>query len=209
MGFKRISDLVLGTVLLVFASPLLLVISLAILLSMGPPVIFRQVRAGYRGRPFTIYKFRTMTFERDSDGQIGADEMRLTVLGKCLRRASLDELPELMNVIRGDMSLVGPRPLPMEYIPLYSPRQALRHRVRPGLTGLAQVSGRNSLTWEEKFELDVRYVEHWSFWLDLNIMLVTPLTILLRRDISAPGHATMPPFAGTKSVYGDGVEEAR
>ena len=176
----------------------MLLIALAIRITMGSPVIFRQVRPGLHGRPFVIYKFRTMLDLRDEKGNLLPDEKRLTRLGKFLRRFSLDELPELWNVVKGDMSLVGPRPLLMEYLPLYTPEQARRHEVKPGLTGWAQINGRNALSWEEKFKLDVWYVDNLSFWLDMKIIFLTIWKVLKGEGISAPGHATMPKFTETK-----------
>ena len=166
---------------------------------MGPPVLFRQLRPGREGRPFELTKFRTMTDQRGPDGALLPDAQRLTALGRFLRRTSIDELPELVNVVRGDMSLVGPRPLLMEYLPRYSPEQARRHEVRPGVTGWTQVNGRNALTWEEKFALDVWYVDHRSTRLDLEILGRTVSQVLGGQGVSAPGHATMEPFRGSPS----------
>jgi sugar transferase EpsL len=167
--------------------------------SSGSPVLFRQQRPGLHGRPFEVLKFRTMTDERGPDGELLPDEHRLTGFGKTLRSTSLDELPELWNVIRGDMSLVGPRPLLMEYLPRYSPRQARRHEVRPGVTGWAQVNGRNAPDWEERLEMDVWYVENRTFLLDLRILLRTVLAVLRREGISREGHATAPKFGGSEN----------
>lgn len=191
MSAKRLFDLCLALPALVLLSPLLLATALAVRLGLGPGVLFRQERPGLHGRPFTILKFRTM---RQGDGPDGE---RLTRLGRFLRAASLDELPELWNVVRGDMSLVGPRPLLVAYLERYTPRQARRHEVRPGITGLAQVSGRNALSWEERFELDVWYVDNRSFALDLAILARTVGAVFSRRGVSAQGSATMPEFLGS------------
>lgn len=172
-------------------------IGVLIYLTMSRPILFRQLRPGLGGRPFVLYKFRTMTDERDAQGNLLPDEERLTRLGQWLRATSLDELPELWNVLKGEMSLVGPRPLLMEYLDRYTPEQARRHGVRPGITGWAQVNGRNALSWEEKFKLDVWYVDNWNLWLDLKILLITVVKVLRRKGISAEGHATMPEFRGS------------
>jgi lipopolysaccharide/colanic/teichoic acid biosynthesis glycosyltransferase len=166
---------------------------------LGSPALFRQVRPGLHGRPFMMVKFRTMTDERGADGELLPDAQRLTAFGRFLRASSLDELPELWNVLRGEMSLVGPRPLLMEYLPLYSPEQARRHEVRPGITGWAQVNGRNAVSWDERFKLDVWYVDHRSLWLDLRILWLTVRKVLVREGISAQGEATMSRFTGNKS----------
>jgi len=163
------------------------------------PVFFRQIRPGLNGQPFQMLKFRTMTDERGPDGALLPDAVRLTPFGRWLRATSLDELPELWNVLKGDMSLVGPRPLLMEYLPLYTPEQARRHEVRPGITGWAQVNGRNAISWEDKFQLDVWYVDNRSLWLDIKILWLTVKKVLLRDGISAAGEATMPRFAGSDS----------
>ncbi|HMT13570.1 MAG TPA: sugar transferase [Aestuariivirga sp.] len=194
---KRAFDLVMAAILLVLLAPVMLAVAMAIRLKMGSPVFFRQVRPGRDGKPFTMVKFRTMT--APAPGEDASDARRLTPLGQFLRRSSLDELPEFLNVLRGDMSLVGPRPLLMHYLPLYSARQARRHEVRPGITGWAQVNGRNALSWEEKFDLDVWYVDHRSLALDLKILGLTLLKVLQRDGIANDGHATMPPFRGTHS----------
>nr|WP_291327235.1 sugar transferase [Acidovorax sp. 28-64-14] len=166
---------------------------------LGSPAFFRQVRPGMHGQPFEMVKFRTMTDARGADGALLPDADRLTPFGRFLRASSLDELPELWNVLKGEMSLVGPRPLLMEYLPLYSPQQARRHEVRPGITGWAQVNGRNALGWDEKFKLDVWYVDHRSLWLDIKILWLTVKKVLVREGISAAGEATMPRFTGGKS----------
>lgn len=191
---KRLFDIAVAALAAVALSPILAVTALFVRLNLGSPVLFRQVRAGRNGKPFTILKFRTMTDARDTAGQPLPDDQRLTAFGEFLRKSSLDELPEIFNVIKGEMSLVGPRPLLMEYIGRYSPDQAKRLLMRPGITGLAQVSGRNSLSWEERFRLDVEYIENWSLRLDLRIILQTIATVLSRSGISAAGHATMPEF---------------
>ncbi len=195
---KRLFDLLLSIgLVLALALPLLLLWAL-VRRKLGSPVLFRQVRPGLHGRPFMMVKFRTMTDERGADGELLPDARRLTSFGRFLRATSLDELPELWNVLRGEMSLVGPRPLLMEYLPLYSPEQARRHEVRPGITGWAQVNGRNALSWEERFKLDVWYVDHRSLWLDLRILWLTVRKVIVREGISAQGEATMPRFTGNK-----------
>lgn len=187
----------LALLLLLLLSPLLLTIALVVRLRLGGPVLFRQQRPGLHGRPFQLVKFRTMTQRRNALGVLLPDAQRLTPVGQWLRRSSLDELPELLNILRGEMAFVGPRPLLMEYLPLYSPEQARRHDVRPGLTGWAQVQGRNALSWEEKFRLDVWYVDHRSLGLDLRILWLTLATVIRRDGISAAGEATMAPFTGS------------
>lgn len=193
---KRCIDLLGAGLSLIILSPLLLIIMVVIWLFMGRPVFFQHDRPGLNGKPFKMYKFRTMTNERDENGNLLPDELRLTKLGKFLRSTSLDELPELFNVLKGDMSLVGPRPLLMKYLDRYTDEQARRHEVKPGITGLAQVNGRNAISWEEKFELDVWYVDNWSLWLDLKILFLTIGKVLKREGISADGEATMPEFLG-------------
>jgi sugar transferase EpsL len=197
---RRVMDIAATIVGLVVLSPLFLVIALVVRLSLGSPVLFRQVRAGRHGQPFTIYKFRSMQkslvgIEPGSD-----DESRLTRVGSFLRATSLDELPELINILRGDMSLVGPRPLLPEYVERYSPEQARRLEVRPGLTGYAQVRGRNALLWEERFALDVYYVDHQSVWLDLRILALTVVQVIRRDGISAEGYVTCPVFLGNSAA---------
>lgn len=194
---KRLFDIALSLFLLAVCAPLLALTALSVRLAMGSPVLLRQIRPGLNGRPFTFLKFRSMTDARDAEGNLLPDERRLTPFGRLLRRSSLDELPQLVNVLRGDMSVVGPRPLLMEYLPLYSARQARRHEVRPGITGWAQVNGRNAISWEEKFEYDVWYVEHQSFALDMRILFMTLAQLFRRSDISHGGHATMPRFCGS------------
>jgi sugar transferase EpsL len=198
-ALKRAIDVVGASTALVLLSPLLLVVALLVRLRMGTPVLFRQQRPGRDGRPFVMTKFRTMTDRRGPDGELLPDAERLTALGRWLRRTSIDELPELLNVVHGDMSLVGPRPLLMEYLPLYTPEQARRHEVRPGITGWAQVNGRNAVTWEEKFALDVWYVDHRSTKLDVQILAKTVSQVFGGHGVSAPGHATMEPFRGSPS----------
>lgn len=195
---KRAFDLVVSVLGLVLLSPLILLIAVLVRLFLGAPVLFRQQRPGYRERPFYLYKFRSMTEARDASGKLLPDGARLTRFGRFLRLYSLDELPELFNIVRGDMSLVGPRPLLMEYLPLYSPEQRRRHEVVPGVTGWAQVNGRNALEWPARFALDVWYVEHWSFWLDLKILLWTIAKVVSREGISQPGQATTEYFTGNK-----------
>lgn len=197
---KRILDVVGASFALLAFGPLMLYVALRIWREMGSPVLFRQVRPGLQGKPFVMYKFRTMTEERDAEGRLLPDEKRLTPLGKFLRQYSLDEFPEFINVLKGEMSLVGPRPLLMEYLERYTPEQARRHEVKPGITGWAQVNGRNALSWEEKFKLDVWYVDNWNLLLDLKILFLTLVKVLRREGISAEGHATMPEFKGTKGA---------
>ena len=195
---KRVFDLVVAAAAVALLAPLMLAIGIAVRLGLGSPVWFVQERPGRHGVPFRMIKFRTMRDALDADGRPLPDGERLTGLGKFLRAASLDELPELWNVLRGDMSLVGPRPLLMEYLPRYSAEQARRHEVKPGITGWAQVNGRNALSWDEKFRLDVWYVDHASLWLDLEIIARTLWKTIKRDGISQSGHATMPVFMGSK-----------
>ena len=195
---KRAFDFLVALILLIALSPLLALLALAVRWKLGRPVLFAQTRPGLNGAPFGFYKFRTMTDARDAAGDLLPDAARLTPFGELMRKSSLDELPQLVNVLKGEMSLVGPRPLLMEYLPLYSERQARRHAVRPGITGWAQVNGRNALAWEERFELDVWYVEHRSFWLDLRIIAMTAWRVLRPRGIAQPGHATMTKFTGSQ-----------
>lgn len=194
---KRLFDIIASIVALILLSPAMALIAWQIHRKLGSPILFRQVRPGLDGKPFQIVKFRSMLAATDDMGQLLPDADRLTPFGRYLRSSSLDELPELWNVIKGDMSLVGPRPLLMEYLSLYCPEQYRRHKVRPGITGWAQVNGRNSLTWEDKFKLDVWYVDHRSFWLDLAILFLTVGKVLKREGISAKGDATMPRFTGS------------
>lgn len=195
---KRACDILGAATALLMLAPLLILLASAVRFALGTPILFRQRRPGLHGCPFELIKFRTMTGETDGQGALLPDERRLTRFGRWLRATSLDELPELWNVLKGDMSLVGPRPLLMEYLPRYSIEQARRHEAKPGLTGWAQVNGRNALSWEEKFRLDVWYVDQQSILLDLRILLMTFWQILARKGISADGHATMPPFRGSE-----------
>jgi lipopolysaccharide/colanic/teichoic acid biosynthesis glycosyltransferase len=188
-------SIALGT--LAMTAPVLAIACCAVRSTMGAPVIFRQDRPGLNGRRFRIYKMRTMTDARDRSGELLPDAERLTTLGRFLRASSIDELPQLINVLRGELSLVGPRPLMMEYLPLYSPEQRRRHNVMPGITGWAQIHGRNAITWEEKFALDVWYVDHWTPWLDIRILARTALAMVRPKGISPDGSATMPRFRGT------------
>jgi len=193
---KRFFDLALTVPGLILISPLLAVIAIAVRIALGPPVLFRQRRPGLMARPFVLYKFRTMSDEMDTEGNLMPDAVRLTRLGRLLRSFSLDELPELLNVIKGEMSLVGPRPLLMRYLERYSAEQARRHDVLPGITGWTQVNGRNANTWEQKFEYDVWYVDHRSVRLDAKILLITLWKVLTREGISQPGQATAEEFMG-------------
>jgi len=196
---KRVMDILLSIICLILFLPIMILIAILIYLNMGSPVIFRQLRPGFHGKPFYIYKFRTMKDLRDENGNLLPDEQRLTRFGAFLRSTSLDELPELINVLKGDMSLVGPRPLPTRYLPRYNEFQMRRHEVKPGITGWTQVKGRNSLSWEEKFKLDVWYVDHWSILLDLYIIVLTIWKVLKHEGISAVGHVTMPEFKGDEA----------
>lgn len=195
---KRLFDLVLAGLLLLVAGPVLLLLAGLVRIFLGSPVLFRQQRPGLHGAPFEILKFRTMTDARGADGALLPDADRLTPFGRFLRASSLDELPELLNILRGEMSFVGPRPLLMEYLPLYSAEQARRHDVRPGITGWAQVNGRNAISWEQKFAFDVEYVDRQSMLFDLKILALTALKVVRREGISAAGEATMPRFEGSK-----------
>jgi lipopolysaccharide/colanic/teichoic acid biosynthesis glycosyltransferase len=196
---KRVFDLVAASLALLMLALPLLALAWLIRRKLGSPVLFCQVRPGLQGRPFTMVKFRTMTDKRGPDGALLPDAQRLTPFGRFLRSSSLDELPELWNVLKGEMSLVGPRPLLMEYLPLYTTEQARRHEVRPGITGWAQVNGRNAISWADKFALDVWYVDHRSLWLDVRILWRTVRKVLVRDGISAAGEATMTKFTGSKS----------
>lgn len=195
---KRAFDFTVALIGLIVLSPVLLIIAYLIRKNLGSPVLFRQVRPGKDGKPFEMVKFRSMKDAVDKDGKPLPDNERLTPFGKTLRSTSLDELPELWNVLKGDMSLVGPRPLLMSYLPLYNQEQYRRHEVRPGVTGWAQVNGRNAISWEEKFKLDVWYVDNRSFWLDIKILFLTVKKVFIREGISAQGEATMNMFEGTK-----------
>lgn len=196
---KRLIDIVAASAAIVFLSPLLLAVAVLVRFKLGTPILFQQTRPGLHGQPFRMIKFRSMTDGRGPDGSPLPDAERLPPFGRKLRSTSLDELPELWNVLRGDMSLVGPRPLLMQYLPLYSPEQYRRHEVRPGVTGWAQINGRNALSWDEKFALDVWYVENCSLTLDLRILLRTVMSMIRREGISAAGEATMPAFEGSAS----------
>jgi lipopolysaccharide/colanic/teichoic acid biosynthesis glycosyltransferase len=195
---KRTFDATIAFAGLILLSPLLLLLAACIRIKIGSPILFSQIRPGKNAKPFPLMKFRSMNDARDSAGNLLPDAMRLTPFGHFLRAASLDELPALWNVLKGDMSLVGPRPLLMDYLPLYSPEQSRRHAVRPGITGWAQVNGRNAISWEQKFTYDVWYVDHRSFWLDIKILGLTVMKVFARHGISAEGEATMPRFTGTQ-----------
>lgn len=197
---KRLMDIAISTLALTVLSPVLAVVALVVRQRLGSPILFRQVRPGRAGKPFEMIKFRTMRDAVDADGQPLSDAERLTPFGRFLRSTSLDELPGLWNVLKGDMSLVGPRPLLVEYLPLYTPEQARRHDVRPGVTGWAQVNGRNAISWEQKFDLDVWYVDHHNLLLDLKILFLTVLKVLNRDGISAAGSATAEKFAGSRDA---------
>lgn len=194
---KRLFDVGVASAALMATAPVLAAAGLAIRASMGSPVLFRQQRPGQHGRPFLLYKFRTMRLAEPGEAELATDAQRLTQLGRLLRATSIDELPTLFNVLKGDMSIVGPRPLLMQYLERYSPEQARRHEVKPGITGWAQVNGRNALSWEEKFAFDVWYVDHGSLALDLKILVLTAMKVFSRSDITARGHATMPEFMGS------------
>jgi lipopolysaccharide/colanic/teichoic acid biosynthesis glycosyltransferase len=200
---KRILDITIAATALILLSPVYLIVAHKVKKNLGSPVLFRQVRPGLHGKPFEMIKFRTMKDALDAEGNPLPDSERLTPFGKMLRTTSLDEMPELWNVIKGDMSIVGPRPLLMEYLPLYNSEQAKRHNVRPGITGYAQVNGRNAISWEKKFELDTWYVEHQSLWLDFKIMLKTIRKVIAKDDISAEGEATMSKFTGSAEYKND------
>lgn len=193
---KSLFDKLLALFLIILFLPIYIIISLLILWKMGSPILFRQKRPGYNGKIFTIYKFRTMTNEKDKNRELLPDEQRLVGVGKFIRSISLDELPQLFNVLKGEMSFVGPRPLLIEYLPLYNNEQKRRHDVKPGITGWAQVNGRNAISWEKKFQYDVWYVDHQSFWLDMKILWLTLLKVLKKSDISSGSSATMEKFRG-------------
>ena len=197
MIVKRLFDIFLGVLLFVLFSPFYIVVGSLIFLKMGRPIFFRQPRPGYKGKIFSIYKFRTMSDAKDENGEPLPDDLRLTRLGKFIRSTSLDELPQIFNVLRGEMSFVGPRPLLEEYLPLYNDEQSKRHDVKPGITGWAQVNGRNAISWEEKFQYDIWYVEHQSFLLDMKILWLTFLKVIKRSDISSSTTATMEKFKGS------------
>jgi lipopolysaccharide/colanic/teichoic acid biosynthesis glycosyltransferase len=207
-GIKSLIDRLVAAIALIAFSPIILIVAIAIYFRIGSPIIFTQPRPGKNGRIFTFYKFRTMTDERDAEGNLLPDEERLLPFGELLRQTSLDELPQLWNVLKGDMSFVGPRPLMVEYLPRYSPEQARRHNTMPGITGWAQINGRNDIDWEEKFKLDVWYVDNWSLWLDLKIMWLTVAKVLQREGISQEGCATCEEFKGTLLQEGVGNKES-
>ncbi|OCR14986.1 undecaprenyl phosphate N,N'-diacetylbacillosamine 1-phosphate transferase [Helicobacter pullorum] len=196
---KPILDFILAFLLIIVFSPIILIVALLIKLKLGSPILFTQERPGLNGKIFRIYKFRTMSDERDSKGDLLSDELRLKGFGKLIRKSSLDELPQLFNVLKGEMSFVGPRPLLVEYLKLYNQEQAKRHNVKPGITGWAQVNGRNAISWEEKFKLDVYYVEHISFMLDCKILYMTFFKVLKRKDINSNTNITMEKFTGNQS----------
>ena len=196
---KRLFDLFISLSLLVFLLPLIIIVAVLVRIKLGSPIIFKQQRPGLHGVPFFLYKFRTMTDEKDSEGNVLPDDVRFTRFGGFLRKYSLDELPQLFNVIKGDLSLVGPRPLLMEYLELYTEEQAKRHNVRPGITGWAQVNGRNAISWEEKFDFDVWYAKKRTFWLDMKILLLTAKKVFKSEGINQVGHVTVEKFNGTKN----------
>ncbi|MCT7501825.1 undecaprenyl phosphate N,N'-diacetylbacillosamine 1-phosphate transferase [Aliarcobacter cryaerophilus] len=197
--FKSLFDKTLALFLIILFSPIYIVLSLLIFFKMGKPILFRQKRPGYKEKIFDIYKFRTMTNEKDANGNLLSDDKRLVGIGKFIRSTSLDELPQLFNVLKGDMSFVGPRPLLKEYLPLYNEKQKRRHDVKPGITGWAQVNGRNAISWEQKFDYDVWYVDNQSFWLDIKILWLTFLKVVKRSDISSSTSSTMEKFTGSKN----------
>lgn len=195
---KRLFDIAVSATGLIISAPITLTAATVIAKKLGKPVLFRQVRPGQDGKPFEIYKFRTMSDKRDENGELLPDDQRMTPVGTFIRKSSIDELPQLINVLKGDISLVGPRPLLMEYLPLYNDEQKKRHNVKPGITGWAQVNGRNAISWDEKFKLDVWYAENQSFKLDMYIIYKTIINILQRKDINAPNHVTAEKFKGNK-----------
>jgi len=199
MTMKRFFDIIATGSIFLMISPVMVGVALLVRFNLGSPILFRQARPGLHGKPFQMVKFRTMLDAKDAGGNLLSDEARLTRFGQLLRSASLDELPGLWSVLKGDMSLVGPRPLLMEYLPLYSREQARRHEAKPGVTGWAQVNGRNAISWEEKFRLDVWYIDNQSLWLDVKILFMTVAKVLFRHGISADGEATMPAFSGTQT----------
>lgn len=201
---KRLLDLISSILLLILLSPIILFTAMFVKVKLGAPVLFKQKRPGLYGKPFYLYKFRTMTDGRDRNGNLLSDKLRLTPAGQFLRKYSLDELPQLINVLKGELSLVGPRPLLMEYLPLYTKEQAKRHLVKPGITGLSQISGRNTLSWEEKFKLDVWYVQNQSFLLDMKILWRTVYKVIQTEGVTQPGNVTMEPFKGSKSIVKEG-----
>jgi len=201
---KRFFDFCISIIILILFSPIILTVAILVRIKLGSPIFFKQQRPGLHGKPFYFYKFRTMTNDKDANGELLPDEYRLTSFGKLLRRTSLDEFPQLINVIRGDISLVGPRPLLMDYLALYTKEQARRHLVRPGITGWAQINGRNSISWEQKFELDVWYVKNRTFLLDLKILFLTLYKVVKSQDINQPGNVTVEKFKGSSIKEGQG-----
>lgn len=199
MKLKNLFDKILALFLIILFSPIYIVVSLLIFFKMGSPILFRQKRPGYKEKIFGIYKFRTMTNEKDANGNLLPDDKRLVGIGKFIRSTSLDELPQLFNVLKGEMSFVGPRPLLEEYLPLYNQKQKRRHDVKPGITGWAQVNGRNAISWDQKFDYDVWYVDNQSFWLDIKILWLTFLKVVKRSDISSSTSSTMEKFTGSKN----------
>jgi undecaprenyl phosphate N,N'-diacetylbacillosamine 1-phosphate transferase len=199
--FKRPMDIILSLIAIIVLSPVMFIVALLVRIKLGSPVIFEQKRAGLNEKIFTMYKFRTMTDERDENGELLSDSVRLTRFGRWLRSTSLDELPELFNILKGDMSIVGPRPLLVQYLPLYNGHQRRRHEVRPGLTGLAQVNGRNAISWEDKFNLDIEYVDNLSFLGDWKVIFLTLKKVLVREGINSETAATMEPFVGTTKTH--------
>jgi sugar transferase EpsL len=198
---KRVFDICIAIMVLVVFMPIILITAATVRIKLGTPVVFKQQRPGLQAVPFSIYKFRTMTDEKDEKGQLLPDNLRLTAFGQFLRKYSLDELPQFFNVLKGELSLVGPRPLLMEYLPLYTAEQAKRHQVKPGITGWAQINGRNALSWEEKFQLDVWYVNNRSFWFELKILMLTFTKVIRSDGITNSNHATMPVFNGNTGKY--------
>ncbi len=206
---KRIIDFILSLIAIIILSPVIIVTSILVAIKLGRPVIFKQQRPGLDEKIFTMYKFRSMTDERDENGELLPDEVRLTGFGKKLRATSLDELPELFNILKGDMAIVGPRPLLVSYLPLYNDFQKQRHFVKPGITGYAQINGRNAISWEEKFEFDVEYIKSINFFLDIKIILLTVKTVFLKEGINSESNATMEDFKGTTIDYGDSGGEKK
>lgn len=205
--FKRLLDIVISGIFLIILSPVLIILAILVRMKLGSPVIFMQERPGFHEKIFKLYKFRSMTDERDKNGNLLPDEVRLTGFGKTLRATSLDELPELWNILKGDMSLIGPRPLLVKYLPLYNDFQKHRHDVKPGLTGWAQVNGRNAISWEERFELDIYYVNHISLLLDIKILFQTVMVVFRHNDINSATDATMEAFKGTPQTVGTETED--
>lgn len=198
---KRTIDIGISLVILTLTSPIFILVAMSIVIKMGRPILFKQKRPGQYGKPFILYKFRTMNHRANNQNELLRDELRLTPIGTFLRKYSLDELPQLINVIKGDMSLIGPRPLLLEYLPLYTKNQSIRHNVKPGITGWAQVNGRNAVTWEERFRMDKWYVENKGIWLDLKILVLTLVKVIKKEGITQQNHASMEKFTGTKEGY--------